>query len=51
MRERTRIAVEGTDTSLGTGLSPAVADVVGPLAASVEQEIVRHRDAAARGEP
>ncbi|WJV44732.1 hydrogenase maturation protease [Streptomyces flavofungini] len=42
-------AVEGADHSLGTGLSPAVAAVVGPLAESVEREIVRHRDAAARG--
>ncbi|MCI3928857.1 hydrogenase maturation protease [Streptomyces sp. AN091965] len=44
-------AVEGTDHSLGPGLSPAVAAAVGPLAESVEREIVRHRDAAARGEP
>ncbi|WP_128378861.1 hydrogenase maturation protease [Streptomyces cavernae] len=41
-------AVEGADSALGTGLSPAVASVVEPLAASVEDEIVRHRDAAAR---
>ncbi|WP_030681139.1 hydrogenase maturation protease [Streptomyces sp. NRRL B-1347] len=44
-------AVEGSDTSLGTGLSPAVAAAIGPLAETVEQEIVRHRDAAARGGP
>ncbi|GGZ20043.1 hydrogenase maturation protease [Streptomyces poonensis] len=43
-------AVEGADSSLGTGLSPAVAGVVNPLADSVEEEIVRHRVAAARGE-
>ncbi|WP_306322086.1 MULTISPECIES: hydrogenase maturation protease [unclassified Streptomyces] len=42
-------AVEGGDSSLGTHMSRAVADVVGPLAASVEDEIVRYRDAAARG--
>ncbi|MET9295840.1 hydrogenase maturation protease [Streptomyces sp. NPDC003077] len=42
-------AVEGQDGSLGTGLSPAVAEAVGPLAEAVEAEIVRHRDAAARG--
>ncbi|MFZ3573044.1 hydrogenase maturation protease [Streptomyces sp. BH097] len=42
-------AVEGGDSSLGTHMSGAVAAVVDPLAASVEDEIVRHRDAAARG--
>ncbi|GAA2532275.1 MULTISPECIES: hydrogenase maturation protease [Streptomyces] len=44
-------AVEGADRSLGTGLSSAVADVVEPLAASVEEEIVRHRTAMAGGGP
>ncbi|GGY33549.1 hydrogenase maturation protease [Streptomyces djakartensis] len=46
-------AVEGADASLGTGLTPAVADVVEPLADSVEKEIeeeaVRHRAAEAGG--
>ncbi|GHC89769.1 hydrogenase maturation protease [Streptomyces flavofungini] len=42
-------AVEGADCSLGTGLSHAVAEAVGPLVESVELDIVRHRDAAARG--
>ncbi|ATL32232.1 hydrogenase maturation protease [Streptomyces formicae] len=42
-------AVEGADTALGTGLSAGVEAVVAPLAAGVEDEIVRHRDAAARG--
>ncbi|GCD48180.1 hydrogenase maturation protease [Streptomyces paromomycinus] len=41
-------AVEGADHSLGTGLSPAVAAAVAPLAATVEAEITRHRDARAR---
>ncbi|MFE0172872.1 hydrogenase maturation protease [Streptomyces sp. NPDC059002] len=42
-------AVEGAESTLGTGLSAGVAEVVESLAASVEGEIVRHRDAAARG--
>ncbi|MFJ2766773.1 hydrogenase maturation protease [Streptomyces sp. NPDC087300] len=42
-------AVEGADTALGTGLSPRVGAVVEPLAADIEDEIVRHGDAAARG--
>ncbi|MGP3769868.1 hydrogenase maturation protease [Streptomyces sp. SDT5-1] len=42
-------AVEGGDSSLGTAMSGAVAAVVGPLTDSVEDEIVRYRDAAARG--
>ncbi|WP_438295489.1 hydrogenase maturation protease [Streptomyces sp. HUAS TT7] len=42
-------AVEGADSSLGTGLSEAVKSVVGPLAEDVEAEITRHRHAAARG--
>ncbi|MFD9636702.1 hydrogenase maturation protease [Streptomyces violascens] len=41
-------AVEGADSRLGTGLSTPVEATVDPLATSVEQEIVRHRDAAAR---
>ncbi|MDN3027840.1 hydrogenase maturation protease [Streptomyces sp. S.PB5] len=32
-------AVEGADSALGTGLSPAVADAVAPLVAAVEAEI------------
>lgn len=42
-------AVEGADSALGTGMSPVVEAVVGPLAEDVEDETVRHRDAAARG--
>ncbi|MFJ7333178.1 hydrogenase maturation protease [Streptomyces sp. NPDC101116] len=42
-------AVEGADTSVGAGLSPALEGVVEPLVASVEDEIVRHRVAGARG--
>ncbi|RCH61652.1 peptidase M52 [Streptomyces sp. SDr-06] len=41
-------AVEGADSSLGTGLSEAVGEVVQRLAEEVEAEITRHRDAAAR---
>lgn len=41
-------AVEGADTALGPGLSSSVEAVVQPLAESIEDEIVRHRDAAAR---
>ncbi|MFJ7175954.1 hydrogenase maturation protease [Streptomyces massasporeus] len=42
-------AVEGADTSVGAGLTPAVEGVVEPLAASVEDEIIRHRAATAKG--
>ncbi|MGW6530354.1 hydrogenase maturation protease [Streptomyces venezuelae] len=42
-------AVEAADSTLGTGLTGMVQAVVGPLAARVEDDIVRHRDAAARG--
>ncbi|MEU1576702.1 hydrogenase maturation protease [Streptomyces collinus] len=42
-------AVEGADTSVGAGLTPAVEGVVEPLVASVEDEIVRHRAARAKG--
>ena len=42
-------AVEGADTSVGAGLTPAVEGVVEPLVASVEEEIVRHRVATAKG--
>ncbi|MGI5466637.1 hydrogenase maturation protease [Streptomyces sp. CA-132043] len=45
------LAVEGADRSLGTGLTTAVAETVEPLANVVEAEIVRHRDATARGVP
>ncbi|MFE7172896.1 hydrogenase maturation protease [Streptomyces sp. NPDC057616] len=41
-------AVEGADSSLGTGLSPAVAAAVEPLTRTVEWEIVRHRPTAGR---
>ncbi len=41
-------AVEGADSSLGTGLTPAVAAAVDRLAETVEAEITRHRDARAR---
>jgi len=44
-------AVEGAETGLGTGLSPAVAAAVEPLAQAVEDEIARHRDTAVRGRP
>ncbi|MCX5554692.1 hydrogenase maturation protease [Streptomyces sp. NBC_00038] len=43
-------AVEGAESSLGTGLSPAVAAAVEPLIASVEDEIVRFLAATAREE-
>ncbi|MGW2459763.1 hydrogenase maturation protease [Streptomyces sp. NPDC001761] len=42
-------AVEAADTSLGPGLSPPVNAVVDVLVERVEDEIVRHRVAAARG--
>ncbi|KUN24836.1 peptidase M52 [Streptomyces antibioticus] len=42
-------AVEGADSTLGTGLSPAVADAVDPLVEAVEGEIARSAAAAARG--
>ncbi|WP_369386490.1 hydrogenase maturation protease [Streptomyces sp. CG1] len=42
-------AIETADTSLGPGLSPAVGAAVDVLVARVEDEIVRHRTAAARG--
>ncbi|MFI9025221.1 hydrogenase maturation protease [Streptomyces sp. NPDC053560] len=45
------LAVEGADHSIGTGLTQAVADTVEPLTDAVEAEIVRHRDATARGVP
>ncbi|WP_093906474.1 hydrogenase maturation protease [Streptomyces sp. cf386] len=40
-------AVEGSESDMGTGLSPAVADAVEPLVAAVEDEIARNGDAAA----
>ncbi|MFF4534316.1 hydrogenase maturation protease [Streptomyces sp. NPDC001407] len=43
-------AVEGADSSLGTGLTPAVVAAVEPLAERIEEDIERHRDAVARGE-
>ncbi|MEV5607569.1 hydrogenase maturation protease [Streptomyces sp. NPDC052225] len=42
-------AVETAETTLGDELSATVSAVVDPLSADVEAEIVRHRDAAARG--
>ncbi|MFJ8956395.1 hydrogenase maturation protease [Streptomyces sp. NPDC102381] len=42
-------AVEVGDSSLGTAMSGAVAAVVDPLAASVEDEIAHYSDAVARG--
>ncbi|MEU6054561.1 hydrogenase maturation protease [Streptomyces xanthochromogenes] len=42
-------AVEGADSSLGTGLSEPVEAVIEPLAEDVEAEITRQRDAAAHG--
>ncbi|WP_306316479.1 MULTISPECIES: hydrogenase maturation protease [unclassified Streptomyces] len=42
-------AVEGADRRVGTGLSPVVAERVDAVADAVEADIVRHRDAAARG--
>ncbi|KUF12894.1 hydrogenase maturation protease [Streptomyces silvensis] len=42
-------AVEGADNSVGTGLSHTVARAVTPVVASIEEDIVRHRDRAARG--
>lgn len=41
-------AVEGADTSLGTGLTDVVADAVEPLAERIEEDIVRYRATAAR---
>lgn len=43
-------AVEGADSSLGTGLTAAVAAAVEPLAERIEADIAQHRDAAARDE-
>ncbi|MBO1334418.1 hydrogenase maturation protease [Streptomyces sp. VRA16 Mangrove soil] len=42
-------AVEGADSSLGTQMTPDVAASVEHLARTVEDEIVRHRAAAAQG--
>ncbi|NUP37153.1 MAG: hydrogenase maturation protease [Streptomyces sp.] len=41
-------AVEGAESRLGTGLSPAVEDAVEPLVRAVESELDRHRESAAR---
>ncbi|MCQ8770512.1 hydrogenase maturation protease [Streptomyces telluris] len=41
-------AVEGTDGSLGTGLTPAVAGALGTLVEQVEQEITGHLVAPSR---
>lgn len=40
-------AVEGAESDMGTGLSPAVADAVEPLVAAVEDEIAPYGDAGA----
>ncbi|MGY0490631.1 hydrogenase maturation protease [Streptomyces sp. WG-D5] len=42
-------AVEGADRTVGTGLSPVVAERVDAVADAVESDIVRHREATARG--
>ncbi|MGW3498047.1 hydrogenase maturation protease [Streptomyces sp. NPDC001020] len=42
-------AVEGADRSLGTGLTPAVAEAVRPLAERIEAEILQWVDGAGRG--
>ncbi|MGW9030297.1 hydrogenase maturation protease [Streptomyces sp. NPDC055722] len=42
-------AVEGADRSQGTGLTPPVAEAVLPLAERIEEEIVRHAEAARHG--
>ncbi|MER6422862.1 hydrogenase maturation protease [Streptomyces sp. NPDC001137] len=39
-------AVEGAESALGTGLSPAVEDAVEPLVRAVESEVARHRETA-----
>lgn len=44
-------AVEGADRSLGTGLTPSVAEAVRTLVACVEGEVVRHAGTALRGLP
>lgn len=44
-------AVEGADHSLGTGLTPSVAEAVRRLAPSVEADVARHGEPAARGLP
>ena len=41
-------AVEGAESALGTGLSPAVEAAVEPLVRTVESELARHRVTAAR---
>lgn len=41
-------AVEGAERCLGTGLTPSVIRAVGPLAERIEQDVVRHAEAAAR---
>ncbi|GAA3784676.1 hydrogenase maturation protease [Streptomyces chiangmaiensis] len=44
-------AVEGADRSLGTGLTPSVAQAVRPLAERIEEEVIRHAEAAPREPP
>ncbi|MFF4360031.1 hydrogenase maturation protease [Streptomyces sp. NPDC001604] len=39
-------AVEGAESALGTGLSPAVEEAVEPLVRAVESELDRHRETA-----
>jgi hydrogenase maturation protease len=42
-------AVEGADHSLGTGLTPSLAEAVQPLAERVEEDLAWHGEAALRG--
>ncbi|MGI5452062.1 hydrogenase maturation protease [Streptomyces sp. CA-249302] len=44
-------AVEGADSALGTGLSPAVEAAVEPLVRAVESELARHGESAGRRRP
>lgn len=44
-------AVEGADRSLGTGLTPSVAEALLPVAERVEADVVRHAGAAPRPHP
>ncbi|MDH6447629.1 MULTISPECIES: hydrogenase maturation protease [unclassified Streptomyces] len=50
-RELVVYAVEGADSDFGTGLSPAVAAAVEPLAEAVESDIARPRPAVSGSRP
>ncbi|MFJ9007791.1 hydrogenase maturation protease [Streptomyces canus] len=50
-RELIVYAVEGADGDFGTGLSPAVASAVEPLADAVAQDIARHRHTVSGSRP